>query len=384
MTYSFRGLEHLYIHWPFCPYKCHFCDFVAMAAHEQFMIDYHYALCHEIKLSQSTIHANRLKTIYIGGGTPSTYPSSLLLDTFAILKKYFIFDEKTEVTIEVNPGTVTTELLKAWHSAGINRLSIGVQSLNDRILLSLNRHQTAQQVYQVLAEALEYFENISVDFILGLPGVTDEEWKEMIQKVVSWPIKHISIYFLMVQENTPLYFKVKTHKVHLPPDDATVDLYQWTVDFLSKYGFIRYELSNFAQLGFESRHNQAYWDRKSYRGYGLGACSFDGSIRFQNSKNLGLYIEQLKNDDFPPIESEEQLTPKQISMEKIMLGLRCKRGVSLNDCIKDFDQKQKDSFFVTIKELQEAGFLEYKEGVIYLTPVGFAVENEIAMKLFQE
>lgn len=383
MSYHFSGLEYLYIHWPFCPYKCHFCDFVAMASHEQFMKDYHKALCKEITLAMPSINAKPLKTIYMGGGTPSTYPPDLLLDMFGILKKNYIFDHTTEINIEVNPGTANKELLKVWHDAGINRLSIGVQSLKDQILQSLNRHQTVEQVYKLLQDASEYFENISVDFILGLPDVSDEEWKQMIKEAMSWPIKHISVYFLMVHENTPLYFKVQKQKVNLPPDDATVDLYNWTVRTLQEHGFERYELSSFAKKGFQSRHNQAYWDRKSYRGFGLGACSFNGVTRFQNDKNLGLYLERVAKNELP-IGMHENLTDQQIAMEKIMLGLRCQSGMSLNEYVSLLADDQKEKFFVVVQELQVAGLIEKEQEVIRLTPKGFALENEVAVRLFPE
>ena len=381
MSYVFRGLEYLYIHWPFCPYKCHFCDFVAMASHEQFMTNYHNALCQEIALAAPFLKSKQLKTIYLGGGTPSTYPTDLLLDTFAILHKYFNFDKQIEITIEVNPGTVTPDLLQIWHKIGINRLSIGVQSLNDKILESLNRHQTVAQVRTLLQEACKYFENLSVDLILGLPGVSNEEWKLMIKEVMTWPIKHISVYFLMVNENTPLYFKVQSQKVNLPPDDETVDLYNWTVDYLKEHGFNRYELSNFAKEGFQSRHNQAYWDRLAYRGFGLGACSFNGEIRFQNNKNLCKYIDMLSKQEFP-IEMSEHLTANQISIEKIMLGLRCQQGICIKDYVKNLQSEQKTHFFNQIEQLEQAGLIEHIQGIVRLTPKGFTLENEIAIRLF--
>lgn len=354
-----------------------------MASHEQFMESYHKALCEEIAMATPFLDTKPLKTIYFGGGTPSTYPAHLLLDTFAILKKYFVFDHTTEITIEVNPGTTTPELLLAWHTIGVNRLSIGVQSLKDKILQSLNRHQTVVQVHTLLQEASQYFENLSVDFILGLPGVSDEEWKLMIQEAMSWPIKHISIYFLMVHENTPLYFKVKSQKVNLPPDDGTVDLYNWTVDYLKDHGFHRYELSNFAKSGFQSRHNQAYWDRQPYRGFGLGACSFNGRERFQNNKNLGKYIEEV-HDGRMPIEMVEHLTVEQIAIEKIMLGLRCQKGMCIADYIKELREDQKECFFKAIEQLQKADLVEYVHGIVRLTPKGFALENEVAVRLFPD
>jgi oxygen-independent coproporphyrinogen III oxidase len=377
-------MQHLYVHWPFCPYKCHFCDFVAIASHEQFMLDYHKSLICEIEsfLPYSTPD-KRLKTIYFGGGTPSTYPAALLLDTFAILKKQFEFDHNTEVTIEVNPGTVTQELLQAWQKAGINRLSIGVQSLKDVVLKSLNRHQTKQDVENVLAESSVFFKNISVDFILGLPGVSDDEWKVMIQEAMSWPIQHISVYFLMVHEDTPLYFKVKTNRITLPPDDGTVDLYDWTVATLQDHGFVRYELSNFARAGFESAHNQAYWDRKSYKGFGLGACSFNGETRFQNVKNLGKYLE-LSSKNESVIENSELLNSSQIALERVMLGLRQRKGLVIADYMKDATPAQQLHFFQGTVQLKLAGLIEDDVNVVRLTPKGYALENEVALRLFLE
>ncbi|MBP6892062.1 radical SAM family heme chaperone HemW [Candidatus Babeliales bacterium] len=384
MNYSFSSMQHLYVHWPFCPYKCHFCDFVAMASHEQFMQDYHKALIKEIELFIPFAPLNRrLQTIYLGGGTPSTYPAPLLLDTFVILKKHFEFDQTTEVTIEVNPGTVTLELLLTWQQAGINRLSIGVQSLKDVVLKSLNRHQTKQDVENVLKEASVYFQNLSVDFILGLPGVSDDEWKLMIQEAMGWPIKHISVYFLTVHEDTPLYFKVKTNRMTLPPDDGTVDLYDWTVETLAKHGFDRYELSNFAKLGFQSRHNSAYWDRKNYKGFGLGACSFNGTMRFQNVKNLGKYLELLGQKE-TVIEVSEQLTSHQIALEKIMLGLRQSKGLVVADYMKEATPSQQLHFFQGAEKLKITGLIEYANGIICLTPKGYALENEVALHLFSD
>lgn len=384
MDYSFGSLEYLYIHWPFCPYKCNFCDFVALASHEQFMHRYHESLLREIKQFQKD-HQQRfsLKTIYIGGGTPSTYPLSSLLDTFATLEHVFFFDAGTEVTLEVNPGTVKENALKTWKEAGINRLSIGVQSLKDTVLENLNRHQKAIQVRTLLSEASCMFENISVDFILGLPGVSAGEWKKMIDEAMQWPIKHISIYFLMVHEKTPLYFKVKKKSIVLPPDEEIIDLYYWTVDILNQHGFDRYELSNFAKKGFESKHNQAYWQRKNYKGFGLGACSFNGKVRFQNHKNLGMYLESAGDVESLVFEAE-QLTQEKVGIEKIMLGLRQSAGVDIADIMQELHDEQQHKFLQKVSMLQEQGFVVCDGGKLYLTPQGFVLENEVAVSLFPE
>ncbi len=382
MSYRFLDLQHLYIHWPFCPYKCHFCDFVAMASHEQFMTQYHHALIKELHQNESLMPRKpRLKTIYFGGGTPSTYPSELLLDTFATLRKLFDFDQTTEVTIEVNPGTVSPEILAVWSQVGINRLSIGVQSLKDVVLNSLNRHQTKQQVQEILKQASFYFKNLSVDFILGLPGVTDEEWKIMIAEAMGWPIQHISVYFLTVHEDTPLYFKVAQNKVKLPPDDAMVDLYHWTVEYLAQHGFDRYEISNFAKKGFRSLHNAAYWNRKPYRGFGLGACSFNGTQRFQNSKNLGKYIQNIENNQ-SVVDMSETLSDSQIMLEKLMLGLRQTDGVVVKEYLKTLSLDKQNKFFENVGLLESAQLLSYRNGNIQLTPQGYALENEVTLKLF--
>ena len=190
--------KSLYIHWPFCPYRCHYCPFVAMAGQDNFMEQYHNALTNEINAyAQKLSNTPQIDTIYFGGGTPSTYPSELLLDTFGILKNTFIIGQNTELTLEVNPGTVDDGQVKFWRELGINRMSVGVQSLNDAVLQKLNRHQKASDVVELLDHAFEYIENISVDVILGLPGVSADEFKKTLQKLTSWPIKHISMYMLV-------------------------------------------------------------------------------------------------------------------------------------------------------------------------------------------
>src|SRR3990167_733026 len=225
----------MYIHWPFCPYRCHFCPFVALAGHDQFMGRYHKALCQEIDaFKHEGMGKLALDTIYLGGGTPSTYPNELLLDMFGTLRKNFNFDHKSEVTIEVNPGTVAKGQVTFWRDIGINRISIGVQSLKDPVLKKLNRHQSAQDVYALLEQACDIMPIISVDLILGLPDVNEDEWKSYLKTIVSWPIKHLSMYFLTVHENTQLYFGVKTKKVVLPCEDYMIDLYYWSIDFLKQ------------------------------------------------------------------------------------------------------------------------------------------------------
>jgi len=377
------AVQSLYIHWPFCPYKCHFCPFVAFAGRDSFMQQYHEALTAEIRTFGVQINKKfPITTIFFGGGTPSTYPDELLLDMFVTLKEVFILDTSCEITLEVNPGTVRIpEQLMWWQSLGINRLSIGVQSLNEKVLKQLNRHQSSQDVFALIEQASRFIENISVDLILGLPGVTNNEWKELLAQVVKWPIRHISLYFLMVHEDTPLYFKVHKKQVILTEDTELVELYYWSQKFLASHGFMQYEMSNFARPGYECRHNQVYWDRKSYKGFGVGACSFDGVCRFENEKRLPIYLEEaVQQKDLTRY--HEQLTDKQIILEKLMLGLRRSIGVSLTSIVSLLTEKEREKFLEQIKILKHEQLVCEKDGILTLTPQGLVVENEIVVKLW--
>lgn len=382
MAYNTEIDTHsIYIHWPFCPYRCHFCPFVALASHDSFMPRYHAALCKEIKEFGDKVGCKRtLKTIYMGGGTPSTYPDKLLLDMSGILRDVFIITDNTEMTIEVNPGTVRVEQFAFWRSIGINRMSVGVQSLNDKALHTLGRMQSAKDVYFLLEHAQHEFDNISIDLILGLPGVTEDEWKAYLREVVTWPIKHISMYFLQVHEKTPLYFRVKSNELSLPKDAAVVDLYYWSRDLLISHGFVQYEVSNFAQPGYESRHNTVYWEREPYKAFGLGACAFDGTMRFQNEKNLMKYLAGVEQGKDVTIFSEE-LTEKQVQLEKIMLGLRRAKGVLLDTVMGGLNSSEIEQVTLQLERLKNHKLIEEKEGYLILTTEGLIVENEIVTQL---
>lgn len=371
----------LYLHWPFCPYKCHYCPFVALASQDNYMEPYHKALIAEIAHFGALFNKrSSIETIFLGGGTPSTMPDHLLLDTFATLRRFFEIEQTAEISIEVNPGTVRKEQIALFKSVGINRMSVGVQSLKDQTLKKLNRHQSAADVFRLLELVEGHIDNVSVDLILGLPDVSSDEWKLLLETVVKWPIKHISIYFLTVHEDTPLYFKVKENYVTLPSDETMIELYYWSIDFVRMHGFNQYEISNFAREGFQSRHNSIYWHRKPYKAFGLGACSFDGSQRFQNEKNLLKYM-QLITSTGQAIAYRESLTKQQIHTEKVMLGIRQSKGVLLTDIMEDLDARDREKIELRIAQLLDHQLVEKKDNRLALTPRGLAVENEIAIQL---
>lgn len=342
---------------------------------------YHRALMQEIRTFAAHCPEKlELDTIYIGGGTPSTYPDELLLDMSGTLNDVFKILPTCEFTLEVNPGTVRPEQYALWRQAGINRLSIGVQSLNDKVLKNLNRHQSVDDVFTMITQAQPYFDNLSADLIIGLPDVTDTAWQTMVHTMMTLPLKHISIYFLTVHEDTPLYFKVKTNKVALPRDEGLVDLYNWSVDCLAQHGFERYEISNFARPGYASRHNQVYWQHKPYKAFGIGACSFDGAHRFANEKNIVTYMQSIEQGG-QVVHSAEQLTDTQIYMERVMLGIRQAQGVAIADLLQHLTCEQQATFTQKVAWLKEHDFVRECDGRMMLTPRGLAVENTIALQL---
>lgn len=344
------------------------------------MESYNRALCEEIDLFTKAYPQCRVPTIYIGGGTPSTWPDELLLDMSGRIVNVMKFLLPSEVTIEVNPGTVVPRQFKLWRGIGINRLSIGVQYNDSAVLAALNRYQAIEDVIELLDCARKEFDNISVDVMLGLPNVNKSCWRSFLEEVVKWPIQHISLYCLMVHEFTPLYFKVARNEVVLPENDMVADLYIWSIEFLESKGFSHYEVSNFARPGYESKHNCVYWDRKPYKGFGLGACSFDGISRYANEQNLMHYVELL-NAGSDPVIFKEGLTPSDVRLERIMLGLRRSSGVTLNDLFFSIPLSKQHAIQTKIAQLCSAGYLIIEDDRVKLTKSGFIVEQEIIAQL---
>jgi len=370
-------VRSLYIHWPFCPYHCHCCPFIALASQDQCMERYHNVLIQEIK-QFSRQHKKKLilDTIYLGGGTPSTYPDQLLLDMFDILSSTFVIRQNTEITIEINPRTVGPEQLRLWSNIGINRLSVGVQSFNDRSLNRLSRFEKLENVYSIFEYVRGIFHNISIDLVLGLPGVSVNEWKDALCQVVTWPITHIYLDIFMAHDDISL----KTEKTILPCDDEVVDLYYWSRSFFLDHGLKQYEIVNFSYPGFESQHNTVYWERKPYKGFGLGACSFDGERRFQNEKNLVNYMGGIECGKEVTMFTE-QLTKEQVRLEKIMLGLRRSKGITWDELLTGLSMKQEQKCKNEVVQLKQRNVIREHNERLQLTPAGLVVENDIITRL---
>lgn len=377
--------EHIYLHWPFCKNRCHYCDFIALAKHEEFHKSYHQALIKEIDLiAQKSPQKQKLKTIFIGGGTPSLYPINLLEELFETLERNFDLNEVQEITIEANPIDISKEKLQSWSQCGINRLSLGVQILDDKILQKLNRQQTLNDTLNAIELAPSYFKNISIDLILGLPDATKQLWDDTLNQVTSWPISHISIYFLTIYEKTPLYFKLEKNEIQLTDEDTLVDIYKQTVNFLKQKNFLQYEISNFAKPTHESIHNQAYWNRKAYYGFGLGASSFiNGKERLTNINNIETYIQSTLTFNKIPTASHECLNQQQIILEILMLSLRQTKGLDLHDVVYLLTDVQKNVLHENVELLKSESLLQQKDDTIFLPLNSMILENNIILRLIK-
>lgn len=311
----------VYIHIPFCERKCTYCAFSSFADFSQ-KKQYIDSLCAEIE--GFARKGEQIDTIYIGGGTPSILEPYELEKIFNSLKKTFKINEKSEITIECNPNSVNKEKLELYKLLGVNRLSIGVQSLNDEQLKFVGRLHDSKQALNSIRLAKENgFENISVDLLIGLPNSNPTEFQSHLKILVDEGVKHISTYMLQIEEGTKLKKMIDINPQLCPDEDNMVDIAIKASDFLKEHGFLHYEVSNYAISGYESRHNFKYWTGEEYVGFGLSAHSFLNGQRIANANNFKDYFER-------KIAYNEVLTDLQKIEEHIMLGLRCRCGVSIN------------------------------------------------------
>ena len=351
----------VYIHLPFCERKCLYCAFTSFVSSDDVQKEY---VKHLIKEIENFKDGYKAKTIYFGGGTPSVLRLDLLEKIFDALKNKFEIEKDAEITMEVNPNSVDEEKLGFYKRLGVNRLSMGIQSLNDKTLKKLGRLHTKKEALYKLQLATKFFDNVSCDLILGL-----EKEKNVVKyarKLIKFGIKHISCYILEVHENTPLYSLVKNKKYQPLNDEAVAKSYEKLRKFLEKQGFNQYEISNFSLLGFESKHNLAYWSYDDYVGFGLSSHSFLDGVRYENSSNLKDYYEGKR-------QSETITNDKEIE-ERILLGLRCKNGVDLEKLKNLGYILEKNEFFM---QFLEKNILKKENDKVYLNPNYYAVSDFI-------
>lgn len=361
----------LYFHIPFCVRKCFYCDFLSAPGDDRTKRRYMEALLAETAGSALSYGEYSVTSVFIGGGTPSLVPAEeteRLMDT---VRRYYRMEEQAEITMEVNPGTVTFGQLKRYRDAGINRLSIGLQSARDQELARLGRIHTWVQFLEAFREARDAgFDNINVDIMSGLPGQTLLQYRETLEKVLSLenPPEHISAYSLILEEGTPFFDRYEKHELELPDEETDRQMYLDTGRFLRKGGYYRYEISNYAREGYECRHNCGYWQRKNYAGFGIGAASLIENVRFRNGEDLNFYLENPLGcrAESRSLSLEEQME------EFLFLGLRMTRGVSMTEFRQLFGYDMEAIYGDVIKKNIRDGLLRIryeKKGTDRRTPM---------------
>ena len=370
----------LYIHIPFCVKKCSYCDFLSAPATEQTKEAYMAALFAEIGGRAKDYKERIVTSIFIGGGTPSLLSGDSIRQLMEHIREGFTLAPDAEITMEVNPGTVTAEKLTAFYAAGINRLSIGMQSAQEQELKILGRIHDFDGFCQVYREAVEAgFTNINVDVMSGLPGQTLASYKDTLEKVLRLePMpQHISAYSLIVEEGTPFAAMADRGELPLPEEDTERAMYEETIEVLAGYGFHRYEISNYALDGYECRHNVGYWIRRDYLGFGIGAASLIGNVRFQNGRDLNAYLAH-------PLacrEEQQSLTTQEQMEETMFLGLRLIRGVSYPEFARCYGQTLEEVYGEVIARNVADGLLTVREDEtgrrLMLTGRGLDVSNYV-------
>ncbi len=362
----------LYVHIPFCLRKCDYCDFLSFPADRGTQEDYVNALCKQIDAAGDE---RPVASVYFGGGTPSVLDAAWIETILCKLKSRFEIPEDAEITIEVNPKTADREKLQRYFDIGINRLSIGLQSVNDDELKLLGRIHSYDDFLNTIRNAADAgFQNINVDLITALPGQDDAKLLTSLLSVCELEpkVQHISAYSLIIEEGTPFFDRYGNDRGALPDEDQERHLYALCRDTLASYGYVQYEISNFACPGFESRHNSSYWKRQDYLGFGLGAASLYRGRRFCGCKKMEDYLTD------PCRHEEEVLLSKEECMEEFMfLGLRMLSGVSEQDFLEAFQIPLTDLYADVIQKLCKQGLLERESGRIFLTPKGIDYGNYV-------
>ena len=372
----------IYIHIPFCAVKCMYCDFYSIADQNDQIPSFIEALIKEIKISKMLPEGRIFDTVFIGGGTPSLIEAKFLERIISALDKKFDLSNVNEFTIEANPGEAPKERLKDFLSLGINRLSIGVQSLHPHLLSFLTRIHDATQVFTTFENARSVgFENISCDLIYSIPGQTWSMWEKDLRKIISLQPNHISAYTLTVEKGTSLFELVRNRKVQMPIDDETGKWFLDTHKILEESGYPGYEISNFGSLDMQCKHNLHYWRIDPYMAFGPSAHGFDGQRRWNNTRSLNNYFQKIKSNE-KPISTTENLSDLDLVNEALGFGLRMKEGFNIslipNQHLKMFDEKYKKIKNIYPKLIYD------REKRIFLTIKGMLLSDQIIPELLFE
>ncbi len=368
----------LYIHIPFCKSKCIYCDFSSFSGQEKLYSPYLHALIKEITMRARTLSSNfSVDTIYIGGGTPGAMSTLFIEQLLGALRENFSLREDIEITIEINPENRSEEKFAHYAQWGINRLSVGFQSLNNNILATLGRIHTSEEALKTFETARKAgFLNISIDMIMGLPGHTVDPFLQEVEKVVALKPEHISLYLIELDKETPLVRYLREGKVNVPDEIIMVQLYEEAADLLTRRDYLHYEISNFSLPSKESRHNMKYWTDQPYLGFGSSAHSYLQGDRFSNTCDINEYINRIAEEG-SALEQVESFQREKRAAEAIFLGLRLMRGVDQTTIMNRYGINIFEQFDSKIAHLIEIGLLEREGQNLRLTKKGKILSNEV-------
>ena len=369
----------IYIHVPFCARKCAYCDFASFAGREDAWEDYFAALHAEMDAWADRLRAYEARSVFFGGGTPSLVPAEYISGALDQLRRLLPFAPDCEITLEANPGTLTADKLEAYRRAGVNRLSIGVQSFDADLLRNLGRiHTPGQAVDAVRMAADAGFENLSIDLMYALPGQSMVQWSETLDRAVTLPVKHISAYSLIVEPGTEMEKRVECGEAHIPDDDLVNGMQRMAVQRLAEHGLARYEISNFAVPGYESRHNLTYWQDGDYLGLGSAAHSLVENERFSNPPELARYLagERMCERTARSLRDHRE--------EVLMLSTRTLRGLDLARWQAEFGEDFEETHARQLRKLESYGLIEIEGGFLRLTPVGLELQDSVVLELMDD
>lgn len=371
----------IYLHIPFCRSKCDYCDFYSLAGQDGRMDDYQKALLRNLAECAPLVSNSEVNSVYLGGGTPSWYGGKRLAELLGAVKKRFHVAKGAEVTLEVNPDSTTPKLMDQMRRAGVNRISMGMQSACDAELRAVHRPHTFQQVEQAVAAVRQArLRNLNLDLIFGLPGQTRESWQRSVEQALALEPEHLSCYGLTVEPGTPLARRVEEGE-RLPDDDIQAELYLWTVERLARAGYEQYEISNFARPGFQSRHNLKYWMGMPYLGLGVGAHSDFGGCRYSYVRDLEGYIQGVLEGGEVLAESD-RIPPRERGSEYLMLRLRTTHGIEEWEYRREYYMNF-DPIAALLAQYEQKGWAVRSGRRWHFTPEGFLLSNQLIGQLLE-
>lgn len=373
----------LYVHIPFCVSKCKYCDFNSYKLNVDKKRKYLKALQKEMEFYKEEVKSNEIDTIFIGGGTPSILNENEINFLFDNIKSNFNIKKDAEITMECNPGTLTIDKLKTMKECGVNRLSIGLQAVQNHHLDYIGRIHTYEEFEKNYNQAKEVgFKNINVDLMYALPNQSEKDWMESLEKIVKLNPSHISAYSLILEEGTELFNMYERKEFKLLDEDTDIKMYEYTINYLKANGYNQYEISNYAKKGYECKHNILYWKCKNYVGLGASASGFLNKTRYNNVCDLSEY-ENIIYSGKKPLEWEEKLSIKDEIEENIFLGMRMNEGIKFEDFFKRYNFDFKEEYKNEISKLKKLNLIHVDDKSMALTQKGREISNSVFVEFIK-